>query len=109
MTEPKEEGRISTGRAARLCGLSSKTLLKLARDGKVPGAAELVTGLWRFDAAKLRDWLRRQEAQCQRGIEAATISTRGAGLGTPEFRLADATSDEAYERLFAPKRSRGSR
>lgn len=35
-------------------GVSNKTLLKLARGGKVPGAAELDEGLWRFDEAWLR-------------------------------------------------------
>jgi predicted DNA-binding transcriptional regulator AlpA len=103
MAERDPPERVSTGRAAQICGLSSKTLLRLARDGKVPGAAELDDGLWRFDVARLRDWLRRQEAQCQRGTE-ARISTKGTVLGTPECRSVGTTYDVAYEQLLGQKR-----
>jgi len=47
--------RISTGKAARICGVSRKTLLRLARSGKIPGAVELDKGLWRYDEIRLRD------------------------------------------------------
>ena len=94
--------RISTGKAARICGVTSKTLLRLARDGKVPGAAELDEGLWRFDEARLRDWIRRREAACQG--ERGTTSIRGAAHGTPEFRSVDGTLDAAYEQLLGQKR-----
>jgi predicted DNA-binding transcriptional regulator AlpA len=100
--------RISTGKAAQICGVSSKTLLKLARDGKVPGAAELEEGrLWRFDEVRLRDWIRRREALCQ--VERATTSIRGAGPGTPGCRSVGETFDAAYEQLLAQKRQSGSR
>lgn len=94
--------RISTGKAARICGVSSKTLLKLARGGKVPGAVELDEGLWRFDEARLHDWLRRREALCQQ--ERGTISISGTAHGTPEFRSVGETFDAAYEQLLARKR-----
>jgi hypothetical protein len=94
--------RISTGKAARICGVSSKTLLKLARQGKVPGAVELVQGLWRFEKMRLRDWIRRREAMTCRDAE--ITSTRGTALGTPEFRSVGATYDAAYEQLLGPRR-----
>jgi predicted DNA-binding transcriptional regulator AlpA len=94
--------RISTGKAAQICGVTSKTLLKLARDGKVPGAAELDEGLWRFDELRLRDWIRRREAACQG--ELGTTSTRGTALGTPECKSVGATLDAAYEQLLGAKR-----
>jgi hypothetical protein len=100
--------RISTGPAARIVGVTNKTLLRLARHGKVPGAVELDKGLWRFDERRLRNWVRRREAECQRN-EARKISFNATGYGTPEFRLADATSNEAYERLFSRKPKSGAR
>jgi hypothetical protein len=103
MAERPTAERISTGQAARICGLSSKTLLKLARDGKVPGAAELDEGLWRFDVSRLRDWLRRQETQCQK--DHPKISTRGAKSGGAEYRLTDEISGAAYEQVLGQRRA----
>jgi predicted DNA-binding transcriptional regulator AlpA len=93
--------RISTGEAARICGVTRKTLLRLARSGKVPGAAELDDGLWRFDEARLRDWIRRREAACQRGV--AETSIRGAKFGGRESKFPAVTSVEAYRRLLGLK------
>lgn len=91
--------RIGTGRAAAICGFTTKTMRKLADDGKIPGAAFLGNN-WRFDERRLRDWIRRQEAACQ---EMATISSSAAGSGTRGSRFAVVTSDEAYEQLLGPK------
>jgi excisionase family DNA binding protein len=99
--------RISTGRAAAICGYTAKTMRKLAEDGKIPGAAFLGNA-WRFDEARLRGWIRRQEAACQRAGEGTTSSSAMA-YGTPASRFADATCDEAYERLLGQKPSGGSR
>lgn len=98
--------RISTGRAARICGLSAKTVRKLAADGTIPGAAVLGS-VWRFDECRLRDWIRRREAEACRGRDAATISLSRTESGTPESKFAVVTSDEAYERALGlrPKRS----
>jgi hypothetical protein len=57
--------RVGVGRAAAICGFTPKTMRKLARDGKVPGAAFLGNN-WRFDEQQLRNWIRRQEAACQK-------------------------------------------
>jgi len=64
MAEQPRPERIGTGKA-----------------GKVPAAARLVTGLRRFDEARLWGRLRHREAQCQREQETATISIGGAPHG----------------------------
>ena len=94
--------RISTGKAARICGVSRKTLLRLAREGKIPGAVELDAGLWRYDETRLRDWIRRREVAACQGQ--ATTSTRGTTRGMPECKSVGATYDAAYEQLLGPKR-----
>ena len=93
--------RIGAGKAAAICGFTPKTMRKLAKDGKIPGAAFLGNN-WRFDERRLRDWIRRQEAACL-SVE-GTTSLNGAGSGTPASKFAGATCDEAYEHLLAPKR-----
>ena len=95
--------RISTGKAARICGVTNKTLLRLAREGKVPGAAELDEGLWRFDEIRLRDWIRGKEELCEHPAPRRKISTRGATSGGRESRLPGVTSVEAYKRLLGLK------
>lgn len=93
--------RIPPGRAAAICGLSRKTLVKLARDGKIPGAAELDEGLWRFDEAALRGWLRRREALCQeKGGRTSTKGERPGGLGS---RSSGGKLDAAYEQALGWK------
>jgi hypothetical protein len=106
-TEPTKPERISTGPAARIVGVSNKTLLRLARRGKVPGAFELVEGEgpWRFDERRLRDWVRRREAK---PLQEGTISTRRTAHDRPVLR-SEANIDVAYERLFEPKRSSDSK
>src|SRR5205823_624813 len=98
--------RVGVGRAAAICGFTPKTMRKLAKDGKIPGAAFLGNN-WRFDERRLRDWIRRQEAACLAMEE--TISLSATGSGMPESRFAAAMCDEAYERLLAPKQKSASR
>src|SRR6478609_7873340 len=92
--------RISAGLAAAICGFTPKTMRKLARNGKIPGAA-LLGNCWRFDERRLRDWIRRQEAVCL-GTEEITSSS-ATGFGTPASKFAVATCDEAYERLLGSR------
>ena len=98
---PDAVERISTGKAARICGISRKTLLRLARSGKVPGAVELDKGLWRYDEIRLRDWIRRREAECQ---WEATTSISGTAPGTLACKSVGATYDAAYEQLLGQRR-----
>jgi hypothetical protein len=98
--------RVGVGRAAAICGFTPKTMRKLAKDGKIPGAAFLGNN-WRFDERRLRDWIRRQEAACLNVEE--TTSLNATGFGTRASRFAVATCDEAYERLLGQKPRNGSR
>jgi len=74
---------------------------KLAKGGKIPGAAFLGNN-WRFDERRLRDWIRRQEAAWL-SIE-QTTSLNVVGSGTPASRFVGSTCDEAYEHLLGQKR-----
>lgn len=98
-----ESERISTGKAARICGLTKPTMLRLAKAGKVPGAAELVPKLWRFDVAQLREWVREREASCR---QKETTFSKGTEFGGREFTLPVKTSAAAYEQLLGLKHKR---
>lgn len=91
--------RIPPGRAAKICGISRKTLCSLAKAGKIPGAVEIVPRLWRFDEAMLRRWLRHKEGEACR-----TISTAAALSGGSVVRLEVGKYDAAYEQLLGRKR-----
>jgi predicted DNA-binding transcriptional regulator AlpA len=91
--------RIPPGRAAAILGINRKTLSRLAKEGKIPGAVEIDERLWRFDEIELRAWIRRRGAACAE----VTTSTNATGSGTRASRFADATSDAAYEQLLSRK------
>jgi hypothetical protein len=98
--------RIGAKQAAAICGYTPKTMRKLAKDGIIPGAA-VIGNCWRFDERRLRDWIRRQEAaSCRQG---ETTSSNAVASGMPASRFADATCDEAYERLLGSKPKNASR
>ena len=97
--------RIGAGRAAAICGFTPKTMRKLAKSGKIPGAA-LLGNNWRFDERRLRDWIRRQEAACLTMEETTSLSATGSG--TPASRFVDATCAEAYERLLGQRQKSAS-
>ena len=101
--------RISTGAAARILGVSNKTLLRLARAGDVPGAVQFHERLWRFDEYLLRNWVKTREAECQKNAGAEKISINVAASGTPEFKSVGSSLDAAYERLFSRKRRSGAK
>jgi excisionase family DNA binding protein len=95
--------RVAIGKAARIAGMSTYLLRKHAKLGEVPGAYQIVEGgAWRFELRRLRQWVRRLEKERQKAETTPTFET---GRVTPESR-SDADIDLAYERLFAPKRSR---
>jgi hypothetical protein len=98
--------RVGIGRAAAICGFTAKTVRKLAKGGKIPGAA-LLGNNWRFDERRLRDWIRRQEMACLSMEETTSLSATGSG--TLASRFAGATCDEAYERLLGQKPKSGLR
>jgi predicted DNA-binding transcriptional regulator AlpA len=96
--------RIRPGPAASIVGVSRKTLARLAAAGKIPGAAEIEPGMWRFDEAALRRWLRQKEGEACR-----TISTAAAKSGGFAPRCEDTKSVAAYERLLGLRPSSAAR
>lgn len=102
----KPPERIKPKAAADICGVSTKTLLRLARQGKIPGAAPLDGDrLWTFDERALRGWLRHREGECQ--ATAVAISNGAAKSGGGASRYKGETSVEAYERALAWKPGSG--
>jgi excisionase family DNA binding protein len=57
--------RISISVAADILGIPGRTIRHMAQRGELPGAAK-IGRRWTFDQARLRDYVRRQEAAtCQ--------------------------------------------
>ena len=56
--------RIRKGAVAAMLGVSARTVLDMARAGRLPGAAQ-VGKLWTFDPAKIRAHVARLEAEAQ--------------------------------------------
>lgn len=94
--------RIRVPAVAAITGLSVRTVQHMAARDKIPGAARL-GGVWTFDEARLRAWIREREVACQ------GTSIGAAKHGGAEFSLPAATIDEAYARLIGRKRAAGLR
>jgi hypothetical protein len=75
--------------------------------GKVPGAVELDKGLWRFDERRLRNWIRTREQACLSNAATGKPLFDVGRLGTPVFKSADVSLNEAYERALALRLKRG--
>lgn len=46
---------------AAICGFSVRKLQMLAAQGKIPSAARLAGGVWSFDIAEVRAWIKQAE------------------------------------------------
>ncbi len=93
---PKMPG--STSAVADLLGLDPSTVRLMARRGDLPGARK-IRGVWRFDLAMLRRWLKAQEA--------GLISIPHAILPDPyDLRSVGKKSDDPLERAMAEWRRR---
>jgi hypothetical protein len=104
LTSAPTPERISAGRAGEICGFTAKTMRKLAEDGNIPGAA-LLGNRWRFDERRLRDWIRRREAECQTRERTTSSSEMGSGMRGSRFAIG--TYDEAYAQLLGRKQKSG--
>ncbi|KAA1052438.1 hypothetical protein FH063_004317 [Azospirillum argentinense] len=85
-TESQERERFGASEAARVSGLSLRTIQH--RAAEIPGAAKLF-GRWTFDAERFRRWIHDQEAACHR------TSTSAAPSGGHAYRPAGPSIDEA--------------
>jgi excisionase family DNA binding protein len=92
--------RISISVAADILGISGRTIRHMAQRGEIPGAAK-IGRRWTFDQARLRDYVRRQEAAtCQ---SARRHLPDVSGVATPygvEFRSGGETSSGRYARTI---------
>ncbi len=91
--------RVGISEATLIAGIPRRTLQAFAAAGGIPGAGK-PAGRWTFDVEQLRRWARTvsRKAPCP-------ISTSAVKHGGRVSRCAGSNTDEAYERLFAPKRS----
>jgi hypothetical protein len=109
-----EERRISTTVAAEIAGYSAKQLLRYAKRGQVPGAYQLVPGgAWRFNERRLRNWVRKREAECQSNPAIGNTSRRTSidvtGSIGSVARSADGSLEERYERILSLRLAPGKR
>jgi predicted DNA-binding transcriptional regulator AlpA len=96
--------RIRVADVARITSLSVRKVQELAVARKLPGAAKL-GGVWTFDPARVRQWIKEQEDVCPASPETSTSEERRGGA---ESRLPDASIEAAYEQLIHGKRRSGS-
>ena len=91
-------GRIQSADAARILGVSRRSVQGLALRGELPGAAR-IGRVWTFDAGRLAAFITQRE----RDAERAAVS----GRPPPPARLPTrAQTNVAYERLMAGRYSR---
>lgn len=98
------DGRIPVAQVADMIGLTVRAVQQMAARGDIPSAAKFGRR-YTFDALTIRRWIKQREAElCPTKTYSAEAPSGGAG-----FRLPDATSNEAYERLIGLRPGGGSR
>jgi hypothetical protein len=87
--------RIQSAAAARILGVSQRSVQSLAIRGEIPGAAR-IGGVWTFDSGKLAAFI------TQRERDAANVAE--VGYIRPAVRLPTRSqTSAAYERLMAQR------
>lgn len=100
-----EAERIRCRDVCRMTSLSLRKVQQLAVAGKIPGAAR-IGGVWTFDPARVRAWIREQELQC---LERPPISISGTASIGHGSRLPDASIEQRFAQLMQGKRRTGSK
>ena len=90
--------RIQSAAAARILGVSRRSVQGLALRGELPGAAR-IGGVWTFDAERLAAFV------TQRELDAERPTTPTPAPPTPRLPTR-AQTNAAYERLMAGRYSR---
>jgi hypothetical protein len=90
--------RIQSAAAARILGVSQRSVQGLALRGELPSAAR-IGGVWTFDAERLAAFVTQRELDAERPL------TPGA-TPTPSRLPTQAQTNAAYERLMAGRYSR---
>ena len=92
-----QPGRIQSGAAARILGVSQRSIQGLALRGEIPGAAR-IGGIWTFDPGKLVAFV----AQRERDAERPEASGKPA---KPPRQQTQTKVNAAYQALMASRRS----
>ena len=82
--------RVRPADVVRMTSLSLRQVQSMAASGKIPGAAKL-GGVWTFDPAQVRAWIRAEERRACRAVD---ISSSGATFGLD----ASVSSGREYKR-----------
>lgn len=82
--------RVRSTETAKILGVSTRMVVKMAANGNLPGAAK-IGGTWTFDKEKLRRFILEKEYECQR--KTSTYETVCIGYKLPS---AGNSSDKAY-------------
>jgi hypothetical protein len=92
--------RIQSAAAARILGVSQRSVQELALRGELPGAAR-IGGVWTFDSERLSAFISQRERDAERCNIDVTRAAR------PPSRPTQARVNAAYQRLMASRYSRG--
>jgi hypothetical protein len=90
--------RIQSATAARILGVSQRSVQGLALRGELPGAAR-IGGVWTFDTERLTTFVKQRERDAER------LPSSGPAPSLPRLPTR-AQTDAAYERLMAGGYSR---
>lgn len=96
--KPLRLGRIQSAAAARILGVSRRSVQGLALRGELPGAAR-IGGVWTFDAERLTAFVTQRERDAER-------PSFPGSTPTPSRLPTRAQTNSAYERLMAGRYSR---
>jgi excisionase family DNA binding protein len=96
---PKPE-RIQSPAVARILGVTTKTVQDMAARGELPSAAR-IGHRWTFNEAKIREFVKAREDDCQ---QRAPRASAFIGRAAVDLRLPDATLDAAYEEAIGLNR-----
>jgi hypothetical protein len=106
--------RVDKYEAAAILHCDPRTVVDMARAGRLPSAAKL-TREWSFDTAALREYVRRKEIDACQLAQRLPADAIGVGRHSmPVSRLATKTSDGLFKRTIqqlranAARRARGS-
>ena len=96
--------RVRKAEVARMLAVSPRTVLDMARAGRLPGACQ-VGSIWTFDPNKVRAFIARQEAKAL----CPQTSFSAAASGMPGFTRAVVNDESAYARAISRKPAKGSK
>jgi excisionase family DNA binding protein len=98
LTAERRRERVRVDDAASILGISGRTVQALAARGEIPGAAK-IGGLWTFDEAALRLWIR-ERSTCPKNQGLQSTPTGGETRFGRGSRSTEKSIDRAYEQAL---------